>query len=351
MTKANITQYDSTASNNTDIDGVDISEGCSPSGINNSIRSLMSHLKNVDTGTQALTALSVTGNVSVGGTFTSRGIDDNADALAITIDNSENVFVTKTSSDVAVVGQELRSSGFFASTRDGATVSALTRLSSDGTILEFRKDSSAVGSIATQGSHITIGSNNTGLRFKDSVDAIQPQDITGASGRDNAIDLGTSGARFNNLYLSGGVFLGGTGSANELHIYEEGSWTMRLSDGTNTAGQTTGYYTKIGDRVFINGFIGNISTSGLTANQDLRIVTLPFTASSSKSGLQRTIGTISVDGISFVSDAYLTLELGHASGTELRIMENRTGNGSNRMLISEYTSGSADIWIQGVYTV
>jgi len=168
---------------------------------------------------------------------------------------------------------------------------------------------------------------------------------------DGAVNLGSSSARWNSLWLSGGVFLGGTGSANELHIYEEGSWTMRLSDGTNTAGATTGYYTKIGDRVFINGFIGNVSTSGLTANQDLRIVTLPFTASSSKSGLQRTIGTISVGGISFLSDAYLTLELGHASGTELRIMENRTGNGSNRMLVSEYTSGSADMWIQGVYTV
>ena len=78
MTKANITQYDSTASNNTDIDGVDISEGCSPSGINNSIRSLMSHLKNVDTGSQALTALSVTGAIT-GGSLTANG--------GVTVDN------------------------------------------------------------------------------------------------------------------------------------------------------------------------------------------------------------------------------------------------------------------------
>ena len=63
------------------------------------------------------------------------------------IDSSGNLLVVKTAENVAVVGHELRSSGFLASTRNGATVSALTRLSSDGTILEFRKDSTAVGSI------------------------------------------------------------------------------------------------------------------------------------------------------------------------------------------------------------
>ena len=67
MAKANITEYDSTAGNNTVINDIDISEGCSPSTINNAIRELMAHLKNVDTGSQALTALSVTGNVTVAG--------------------------------------------------------------------------------------------------------------------------------------------------------------------------------------------------------------------------------------------------------------------------------------------
>ena len=88
----NITQYNATAGSNTSIDSINLQEGqMVASDVNNAIRSLMSHLKNVDTGSQALTALSVTGNVSVGGTFTSRGIDDNADATAITIDSSEKV--------------------------------------------------------------------------------------------------------------------------------------------------------------------------------------------------------------------------------------------------------------------
>lgn len=46
MAKTKISEYDSTASNNTDINSINIDEGCSPSGINNAIRALMSHLKN-----------------------------------------------------------------------------------------------------------------------------------------------------------------------------------------------------------------------------------------------------------------------------------------------------------------
>lgn len=60
MTKANVTQYSSTAGSNTDIDGIDIAENCSPANINNAIRSLMSHLKNLDTGATTLTSPSST---------------------------------------------------------------------------------------------------------------------------------------------------------------------------------------------------------------------------------------------------------------------------------------------------
>jgi hypothetical protein len=50
MAKTKISQYDSTASNNTDIDSINIDEGCAPSGINNAIRELMAHLKDFQAG-------------------------------------------------------------------------------------------------------------------------------------------------------------------------------------------------------------------------------------------------------------------------------------------------------------
>jgi len=48
MAKTKISEYDSTAANNTDIDSINIAEGCAPSGINNAIRELMAHLKDMD---------------------------------------------------------------------------------------------------------------------------------------------------------------------------------------------------------------------------------------------------------------------------------------------------------------
>lgn len=60
MAKANITQYDSTPSNNSDINSINIAESCPASNINNAIRELMAHLKDMDTGTTALTSPSFT---------------------------------------------------------------------------------------------------------------------------------------------------------------------------------------------------------------------------------------------------------------------------------------------------
>lgn len=54
MAKNSIRDYDATSGNNTDIQSVDVSEGCPASGINNALRELMTDLKNVSTGAVAL---------------------------------------------------------------------------------------------------------------------------------------------------------------------------------------------------------------------------------------------------------------------------------------------------------
>jgi hypothetical protein len=56
MAKNSITDYDNLSSNNSDVQSVDISEGCSPSGINNAIREVMADLADVNDGTVALTS-------------------------------------------------------------------------------------------------------------------------------------------------------------------------------------------------------------------------------------------------------------------------------------------------------
>jgi hypothetical protein len=51
MPRTKISEFSATAADNTDINGIDIAEGCAPSGINNAIRTLMSDLKDLQAGT------------------------------------------------------------------------------------------------------------------------------------------------------------------------------------------------------------------------------------------------------------------------------------------------------------
>ncbi len=50
MAKTKISEFSSNPGDNTDIDGINIAEGCAPSNINNAIRELMSQLKNQQAG-------------------------------------------------------------------------------------------------------------------------------------------------------------------------------------------------------------------------------------------------------------------------------------------------------------
>jgi microcystin-dependent protein len=81
MAKTKISEFDSTPANNTDIDSINIAEGCAPSGINNAIRELMSQLKDQQTGASG-DNFTVGGNLAVTGTSTFTGIPSGPTASA-----------------------------------------------------------------------------------------------------------------------------------------------------------------------------------------------------------------------------------------------------------------------------
>ncbi len=72
MAKNKVSEWSSVASNNTDIAGINIAEGCAPSGINNAIRELMAQVKDMQSGTDA-DNFAVGGNLTVTGTTTLSG--------------------------------------------------------------------------------------------------------------------------------------------------------------------------------------------------------------------------------------------------------------------------------------
>jgi microcystin-dependent protein len=81
MAKTKISEFDSSPANNTDIDSINIAEGCAPSGINNAIRELMSQLKDQQTGASG-DNFTVGGNLAVTGTTTFTGIPSGPTASA-----------------------------------------------------------------------------------------------------------------------------------------------------------------------------------------------------------------------------------------------------------------------------
>jgi hypothetical protein len=171
------------------------------------------------------------------------------------IDSSGNLLVGKTSDTFTVEGFSVRQNASAASanvtmTRDSDHALAVNRLTNDGDLVKFYKDGTAVGSIGTEGGDLTIGTGDTGIQFGDAGDYIRPWNTTTNTSRDAALDLGVSTTRFKDLYLSGGVYLGGTGAANQLDDYEEGTWTPAYTPTTGTfttiTTASTGRYTKVG---------------------------------------------------------------------------------------------------------
>jgi hypothetical protein len=69
MAKNKVSEWSATPADNTDVGGIDINEGCAPSGINNAIRDVMAQIKDMQTGADGDNFV-VGGNLSVTGTVT-----------------------------------------------------------------------------------------------------------------------------------------------------------------------------------------------------------------------------------------------------------------------------------------
>jgi hypothetical protein len=72
MAKTKISEFSSNPANNTDIDGINIAEGCAPSGINDAIRELMAQVKDLYAGTSG-DLIAVAGGGTGVGTSTGSG--------------------------------------------------------------------------------------------------------------------------------------------------------------------------------------------------------------------------------------------------------------------------------------
>jgi len=164
---------------------------------------------------------------------------------------------------------------------DGATVATFDRATSDGDIVEFQKSGTTVGSIGyvSTGLYIDGEAGHAGFRFG----GLDVTPRRNGADVDATVQLGTSTSRFKDLYLSGGVYLGGTGAANYLDDYETGTWNPEIyyQNATNQSNSTNntqnGYYVKNGSVVTVAGYL-NWTLTGTAINDNIGVKNLPFTS-------------------------------------------------------------------------
>ena len=121
------------------------------------------------------------------------------------IDSSGRLLVGTTSSSSTISGAKISGNGSITSVVSGNQCLRLNRLSSDGDIIQFWQDSASVGSIGSVNDKLVIGTSTNGLAIDQSSSVIMPWSPSGQAVRDNAIDLGYSTGRFDDIYASNGT--------------------------------------------------------------------------------------------------------------------------------------------------
>ena len=219
------------------------------------------------------------------------------------IDNSGNVLVGKTSTTYSDDGLQLNPEGLIGASDTDSISAIFNRNGTDGSIVSFRKDGIGVGTIGISASNnIALGStsgNHGGITF--GTNTVAPMNVSNFTNADNVYNLGNTSARWKDLYLGGGIFFGGFGTANKLDDYEEGTWTpiYTVSSGTDYPSITYdaftgGKYTKIGRLVSIQATVRTDAVDSTGVTGSIQIGGLPFTAAGNTTASQR-------DGICAVS--------------------------------------------------
>ena len=229
-------------------------------------------------------------------TFRSTGIDDNADALAMTIDSSEQIGIGTTSPQntlhvvkSAISGVSYRTNAPLIVENNSSTeIQILSANSGDGQLRFGDADSNFRGAITYAHADDTMSFATNGA---------------------NQVKINSNGVMSVADGIALGVGLNNT-SSNVLNDYEEGTWTPANPNISLT--EAYGRYTKIGNLVTIRGSVVIPTTSD--SNQ-FTLSGLPFTVSNTDANVQ---GNISLTTIG-TDNAYLVVV---KNNTTMRLVTN-----------------------------
>ena len=140
---------------------------------------------------------------------------------------------------------------------------------------------------------------------------LSDQDDFTAGGNAIVVDSSKNVTVNASLIAGSGVAIGGTGSANTLDDYEEGTWTPSLSY-QNPSGVSLSYdfqvglYTKIGNIVHVR-FSFRVDISGSPVNDNILIAGLPFTSQNATNS----------EGSNIASDLNITGKANYVASTSV----------------------------------
>ena len=244
MAKTKISEYDAVASNNTDIDGVNISESCPPSGINNALREIMAHLKDFQQGTTG-DDLTIAGTLDVTGNLTL----DNSSGTSGQVLLSAGSGSTPTWGDAFVTGMIMLWSGSEASIPSGWVLCDGTNSTPDlrnrfvvGAGDTYSVDGTGGSADAVIPSHTHTGTATVSERYLQTVRYVRqppsPSEVTGI--RDvNMTNNGT----FTTLYNVGRDDGGGRGMAFKTNVRNtSGNFTTASTGVSGTGANIPPYY-------------------------------------------------------------------------------------------------------------
>ena len=170
---------------------------------------------------------------------------------------------------------------------------------------------------------------------------------TNGSNADYAARIGLLFDAFNNGNYAFPATQVPSADANTLDDYEEGTWTMTIPFGGGTTGQTssgnTGRYTKVGDRVLINGQ-NTLSAKG-SSTGDATVGGLPFAVRNNSDALAAL--TVRVQVVTFADYPQLRTVI----GTSTLALTEVTNAGNLSTLTAADFANTSTVCIGGPYSV
>ena len=216
MAKNNITQFDATDANNTDIKSIDISEGMSPANVNNAIRALMATLKDMDTGATSLTSPSGT-NITATTALKTPAIQFTDGDAAISIADGGGVTANDfSSSSVNIDGGAI--DGVTLGTNSAVTQAVIDNVNINGSTIGHTDDTD----LMTVSSGLLTVAGEVSMTTLD----IAGTDVTATANELNILSGVTATASELNL-MDGGSTVGTTAVAGGDGIVTNDSGTMK----------------------------------------------------------------------------------------------------------------------------